>query len=346
MQVRKHYLDNIRWLCILLLIPFHAAMAWNGWEDNYIWFYENKVLSSFVIFISPYFMPLLFVIAGMSTKYALNKRTNKQYIIERVNKLFIPLVAAIVTVVPVMSFFADKYHNQYKGNFIQHYKVFFTNMSDFTGYDGYFTPGHLWFLLYLFIISLLGLGIITVQKRKFSKLTFKNIPYYVLPLLLIFPLIMNRILNFGGKSIGEDFALFLLGYYVLSEENVMEIMSRFRWFYLAVTVVCDVIMTYLFVWEGHRSEIILTALQIVSLWFGVLGIIGLAKGAFNINNRFTRYMSRNSFLIYIFHFLWLVLIQYMISKIELNIVIAYLVSIFGTLILTILTCEIIRRPQL
>lgn len=35
--MRKHYIDNLRWITILLLIPYHAAMAWNVWgEPNYI----------------------------------------------------------------------------------------------------------------------------------------------------------------------------------------------------------------------------------------------------------------------------------------------------------------------
>lgn len=34
------------------------------------------------------------------------------------------------------------------------------NYSDLTGYHGSFTPGDLWFILYLFIISLITLPII------------------------------------------------------------------------------------------------------------------------------------------------------------------------------------------
>ena len=33
---RKHYIDNLRWIMILMLIPYHAAMAWNTWGDPII----------------------------------------------------------------------------------------------------------------------------------------------------------------------------------------------------------------------------------------------------------------------------------------------------------------------
>ena len=29
---RKYYIDNLRWLAILLLFPFHAAQIWSGGE--------------------------------------------------------------------------------------------------------------------------------------------------------------------------------------------------------------------------------------------------------------------------------------------------------------------------
>ena len=68
-------------------------MAWNVWnEPNYIFFSGNKVISSIIVFLSPYFMPLLFLLAGISTKFALQKRTIKKYISERVRKLLIPFV--------------------------------------------------------------------------------------------------------------------------------------------------------------------------------------------------------------------------------------------------------------
>ena len=89
-SMRKYYIDNIRWMIILLLVPYHAAMAWNVWgEPNYINFESNKIMSSIVVFFSPYVMPLMFLLAGISTKYALQKRTVGQYVLERMKKLLL-----------------------------------------------------------------------------------------------------------------------------------------------------------------------------------------------------------------------------------------------------------------
>ena len=77
---RIYYIDNLRWMSIMLLFPFHTAQLWNNWGSYYVWNGKSTILSGFVMFVNPWFMPLLFVIAGMSTKYALKKRTNKDFI--------------------------------------------------------------------------------------------------------------------------------------------------------------------------------------------------------------------------------------------------------------------------
>jgi len=62
-MMRKHYIDNLRWLMLLVLIPYHAAQAWNTWgEPNYIFFEGNQAIGSIIVFFSPYFMPLLFAL--------------------------------------------------------------------------------------------------------------------------------------------------------------------------------------------------------------------------------------------------------------------------------------------
>lgn len=105
LNMRKHYIDNLRWIILLILIPYHAAMAWNSWgEPNYIYFENNRVISSIIVFFGPYFMPLLFVLSGVSTKFALRKRTNKEYLIERVKRLLIPLLFGTIVLMPIMTY--------------------------------------------------------------------------------------------------------------------------------------------------------------------------------------------------------------------------------------------------
>lgn len=353
-STRKNYIDNIRCACILLLVPFHVAMAWNCWgEGNYIWFSNNKILSSLVTFISPWYMSLLFILAGISLFYSLRKRSTSQVIKERLKKLALPLATGVLTVVPIMTYYADKFHTGYNGSFLDHYKIFFTKVTTLTGYDGGFSPAHLWFLLYLFIISLLSLGFISLQKRfipKLSqgdnlssgKLSMKQQLFLVYG-LGVFPIVLTPVLNIGGKSIGSYFALFLLGYYVFSKEDVMTLVVKIRWINFLFMMIFDILDTYMFIWSDSANAIINTIAMHLTCWFGILTMLGLGKSYFNQNNKIMRYLNSRSFSFYIFHFIWVIIFQYYICKFTSRVFLIFIVSTVGTYIMTFLTIEIIIR---
>lgn len=74
---------------------------------------------------------------------------------------------------------------------------------------------------------------------------------------------------------------------------------------------------------------------------GILSLLGLGKFYFDFDNRVTRYLSSRSFLFYIFHFGWLIAIQYFVSSVTSNVAIIALTSVVGGYILTFLWCEIL-----
>ena len=166
---RKHYIDNLRWMAILLLFPFHAAQVWSGGEYSgfYIWSHTDTALYVFSNAVYPWYMTLLFTISGISCRYALQKRTDRQFAAERTKKLLIPFLFGLVVLVPVMTYVAEVFFNGYTGTYWQQYVLFFTKVTDLTGYRGGFTPAHLWFLIYLYLISFAALLIIRLQKKYF-----------------------------------------------------------------------------------------------------------------------------------------------------------------------------------
>ena len=115
--MRKYYIDNIRILCILMLFPFHTAMIFKTW-----YVHSNDLFGATMLILGvyPWWMSALFVLAGMSTVYALKKRTIKKYIEERFLKLLVPLISAILLLIPVQTYIADKYFNHYSGSYIAH----------------------------------------------------------------------------------------------------------------------------------------------------------------------------------------------------------------------------------
>ena len=75
---RLNYLDNIKWITVVLVVIYHIIYLFNnsGVISN-INVKGIPIMDSFLVFVYPWFMCLLFVVSGISAKYSLQKRTNK-----------------------------------------------------------------------------------------------------------------------------------------------------------------------------------------------------------------------------------------------------------------------------
>ena len=342
--MRKYYMDNIRWIIILLLVPYHAAMAWNVWgEPNYIYFESNKIISTIVVFFSPYFMPLMFLIAGISTRFALQKRTIGQYVLERTKKLLIPFVFGTMLIMPPMTYIASKFNYRYQGNLFRHYAVFFTHFTDLTGADGGFSVGQFWFILYLFLISLFAVCIILLQRKIMPS---KDID---IPLVLIFlwglPLpLFNELLSIGGKSLVEYTYVFLVGYYIFANDDAINKVEKWKWIFLCISIAATVFNVYMFIWTDTQHSLLNMIAKYISEWFMINSLLGIGKRYLNFNGKISKYMSKRSYTFYIFHFIWVVLFQYLLFHVcSGNIILLYVLPVLFAYAATLLCCEICNR---
>lgn len=79
-------------------------------------------------------------------------------------------------------------------------------------------------------------------------------------------------------------------------------------------------------------------------WITILAVIGCSQVWLNFSNRFTQYMKKQSFLIYIFHYLPMNFIAYTIIKYwNLPIILNYLLVLIFSIVVTLATCEIVSR---
>ena len=344
--MRKQFIDNLRWMDVFLLIPYHAAQAFNTWgELNYICFEPEKAISSFIVFFSPFFMPLLFLLAGMSSRYALKKRTYGQYIVERIKRLLIPFIFGTLVFCPILAYIGDKTNFGYDGDFFGHLRVFFTKWTDLSGFDGGFGVGQFWFLYFLFIISLVSIGIIALIKKVIKKQTgVENIPFWALCLMVVPLPFLYDLLSVGGKSFAEYLYVFLIGFYILSHDKVIETVEKYRYLSLAIGLLASVADVYMFIWSGRDYGVLNVIAKAFAEWFMILALIGIGKKRLDFGNRITAYMSQRSFPFFSIHFLWIVLFQYWFSDIfGNNVFLLYLVPVLCAYVVTMLCAEICLR---
>ena len=356
--MRKYYLDNLRWIIILVLFPYHTLLLYSSIGSYYFHVANSAVANAFILSFAPWFMQLLFTVAGIATYYSLKRRDSQEYLKERVTKLLLPTVAGVLLVIPISVYYGYLYSG-YTGSFLSLWLTIFTNPLYYL--ENGIILGPLWFLLYLFLISLVALPIIIKYKNSQWRIPLEKVTIPKL-LLLIIPLaIGNFFLNlYPEKSMVQFFLLFLFGYFLLSDDGVQEKLEDNRWplfiSFLAITIVYLVITLPTIDSAGNAASassfsletilyLILLKIFVNSiLWLGVLSVMGMGKHYLEFKNKITLYLSAASFPIYIFHIVWINLFAYYIigwipSLMALQVILIMALSF----VFTIATIEVVRR---
>ncbi|HCC35252.1 MAG TPA: hypothetical protein DEQ02_06295 [Ruminococcaceae bacterium] len=340
--MRKRYLDMLRLLCVALLIPFHVMMMYNTWgEGQYVPGVPLPAAGWAVRLTYPWFMPLMFAVAGISARYSLQKRGPVQYVAERLLRVGLPLLTGVLLINPFLSYIADISNNGYSGGYLAHYAVFFTKWTDLSGYDGGFGLAHLWFLLYLLIIALAALPVFLLCKR-FAVFTERiRRPFLLILLLGAVQALAENLLNLGGKSLMQYFVLFLVGMFVLSDEQVQSKLKRFIpalsvsalaasvWYAFAIDLK----------WDGF-------ALDLPYFLYGyvmMLALLGLGERYFDTRSKVLLRAAENSQLYYILHYPILTSAAFFLMPHITDIPLQIAVFIAVSFVLTALLSEAARR---
>lgn len=359
--MRKYYLDNLRWMIILILFPYHTLLIYSAIGSYYFNTANNLVANAFILSFAPWFMQLLFAIAGIATYYSLKRRSYQQYLKERVSKLLIPLVAGVFLVIPISIYFGYLY-NGYTGGFISLWISLFSNWIYYLSIGLLFGP--LWFLYYLFIVSIVALPFIIKYKRSIWRIPTEKITIPKL-LLLIIPLAVGSffINLYPEKSIVQFFLLFIFGYFLLSSDEVQQKLEDKRWplfisfilltvFYVATTLLTtDFSMTPAsnpaLTMEVVISMFITKLITNSILWLAVLSIMGMGKRYLEFKNSKTLYLAAVSFPIYVFHIVWINLFAYYLINLIPNLMALQVILIMAlSFIMTMATIEVMRRIKI
>lgn len=342
---RKYFIDNLRILSILMLFPFHASMCFlsGGYYSFYVYGGEIPPLRYIDLAVYPWWMSLMFALAGASAFYALKKRTAAEYAKERVHRLLVPLVSGLIVWIPIQSFLADVFYNDYQGGFFGHYSVFFTKWTDLTGYDGGFTPGHLWFILFLLVISLVFLPLNAWYAGLNRKPELSKIPVGVIVVGGFLLLSAGGLIaNIGGKGVLEFSVCFLLGFFLFTDDNVMEKLKR-NWILLGVLWLAMMIFRCVMYNAGVESEVFWDLDFRALEWTGVLGAMAVGAKFLDFKNKFTEYFSPACFPVYWLHQTVLAAVGFLIVKTDLSLPIQYVLIAALSFVLTVGLYEICKR---
>ena len=103
-----------------------------------------------------------------------------------------------------------------------HFFVSGLHIQDASGITGDFSVDHLWFILFLFVISAVALGLILLVRRQSGLCPIRNVSLPVLCLLFIPVWLLNFVgFSVTGYTFMSYFAMFLIGYSLLALDQVL-----------------------------------------------------------------------------------------------------------------------------
>ncbi len=352
---RQDYIDWLRLIAIFLLLLLHSAMPFFKYADWHIHNAERSwFLTQIVFFLHTWRMPLLFFISGFGTFFALKKRSAGQYASERSKRLMVPLLFGMLLIVPPQVFIEKIDHY---GTFIN----FLPEMFNGTYPQGNISWHHLWFILYLFLYSIILIPFFFWYKsEKGNKLKEKLFQFISRPggvLLLVVPFLIiwyslspffpheTHALFDDWRTFFYNMLYFVFGFMLMSDGRIKEVLIKQRRLslYTAFLVMIPWSANMFLTWKSF-SWMYVDAENILLAWFLICALIGYGARYLNHSNKFLKYANSALYPFYILHQTVTVIIGYYIIQMGWGIGIKYLLINVGTLFISIVIYEyIIRR---
>ena len=361
---RKHFLDNIRWVTVLLVLLYHVVYFYNnkgvfggigGWVDDP----KAQPQDAIMYILYPWFMMLLFLVAGISSRYALQKTTRGQWLKKRTRQLLVPSTIGLFVFHWMVGYFNTHVADvDVLTNVPQPVKFFLWGVSGI---------GPLWFIQELWLFSLLLIIIIAIERDRLYNAVgrllqctgnWSKVCRFVVLLvggfLLIWAGAQGSIPNPDPNSAQGLWNLyrpaaylvpFLMGYYLFSRDSVQRFLSRYAHWLLAMAVVAGVALTCATWGEDNTAPLYLMHWSTnLFAWLAILAMLACFKAWGDRTTPFATYMTRSSYGIYIVHYLIIAALGYMLKLYTpLPPVADYLILLVAVFTLSPALYELLRR---
>lgn len=324
---RLYYLDWLRVLAVFGVFVAHTADIF----DTLYWHVRQggggikwDILGGFG---AEWGMSLVFLLAGASAWFALLSRSNKQFIGERFKRLFIPFIIAFILLSPfqayIMAYFIASGYSNFQGDLLQFFPYFFEHIrigKDLTWLTIY--GYHLWFLAFLYIISMLALPVMMYLKqargsRIISRLaalcnTSAGLIIFILPISLIRIVLWAPYPGYQGwTDFYTWFIFFVVGFMLFSNKTFQMAIRQQGKIFLCITFVCVVSLIVTNIFGGlsnlqnassySAGYMLYQLLLSITIWSATISALYVAMRFLNVSNKVLRYANQAILPFYVIH---------------------------------------------
>lgn len=358
MTRRLHYVDWLRVLAVLLLFPFHTWRVFNAGDAFYVKSaYLSETVNSIIWFIDFWHMPLLFLLAGASTYFALTKRSGSQYLGERFTRLFVPLLFGWLVLIPPQTWYGARFNSGYTGSFLTYLTsgdFLVWNVQGGGDYYGGFGLGHLWFIMYLFLIALFALPLLLLWRGKRGargvQASARFLAHPASWPVVGFGLMLAEALPspIEDKGFFYFMAYFLLGYLIMADETFLDSAERWRW--PALILGAGILVARMIGWRTFEIQpdpsvmrTIFTTAVLSAVWMMLIAALGLGRRHLDRPSRPLAYLAEGSYAVYILHQTVIVVLAFYLVELPGPWVVQWAALLGASVLVTFAIYEVVRQ---
>ena len=335
-STRRYELDWLRTLVVLCLIPVHTTSLFTTTHDLFLKEPQTSAGMELIsAFGGAFGMPVLFFVSGAATWYALGSRTRGQYARERVTRLLVPLIFASFAILP-FQVYAVALSNPslvsnigipiYSPHFLDSLLTFYPQYLYGYGYflthpsiDGFIVfVGHLWFVLYLFVFSLLALPLFAYLRsqrgRRLIEWAGATCGRAGMIFALAAPLVLvDAVAHLIWRGVGAIAEIliyivcFIFGYALYGDARIRQAIQRVWPMALVLGLIVWSLAQSLLVqhplpsYDNFSGAILNIPLRGIIAWLWIIGLLGFAQKYLSRDSALLGYLSDAAYPIYVLH---------------------------------------------
>jgi peptidoglycan/LPS O-acetylase OafA/YrhL len=213
-------------------------------------------------------------------------------------------------------------------------------------YTGVWTMGHLWFIAYLFVFSLIALPLVVRWRRRSVGARWL---LFAMPVLLMLANDLPAPKD-GPQDPWYSLLLFVSGFVLFADQRAEGLIHR-AWKPLLV-VAATTMTTVMLVWhsgadatwaDNSLPDVGFSFLEQVNVWVWVLALLGVGHALLNRTNRLLRYANEGAYPFYLLHQTVILAVAYLVVRWELGVWPKYAVVVAVSFTLTLGLYEIAVR---
>ena len=365
---RRYDLDWLRVLALLVVFTYHSSRFFNleDWHvkniDTFVW------VEIWNVFATRWMMPLFFIISGASLFYAIAKSGGwSRFYVDKFMRLMIPVLVAAVTHSALQVYLERTTHGQFSGSFFSFLPEYFNGVYLGIGMPGNFAfhGMHLWYLLFLFMYSLICYPLFIWLKGSGRKVLNRITSWFAVPglmylwfsapLFMMNVLIPHAIVDVGNGGWGFLYYIWFLisGFIIFSSNRLQRQIINQRWVSLLLGMGLSSVYLYqLFspsrlVFPALITDWIYTLFSFFSAWCWLFTILGFGMRYLTFDRPVLRSANEGVLPFYILHQTVLLWVGYFVLTWEIPAVLKWLIVFSSSFIIIIILCMfLIRKLEL